>query len=198
MKCEKCEKREATVHLTEIKEGAKKEMHPCEQCASEKGLPGKTHFSISDLLAGITTASQKKQTQKEQKEVRCSSCDLTLSQFQSSGRFGCADCYESFKDDILPLVQKIHDSRQHVGKMPKRVTRKVSMLTEVRRLQLDLRKVVKSEEYEKAVAIRDQIKTLEETLAAGRARASEDSKKKSTKPARKKNAGKDRPQPGKA
>jgi len=43
------------------------------------------------------------------------------------------------------------------------------MLTEARRLQLDLRKAVKAEDYEKAAAIRDQIKTLERALEQGRA-----------------------------
>lgn len=163
MKCENCGKRDATVHLTEIKKGAKQEIHLCEPCASEKGLPGKAHFSISDLLAGITSASQSKKGGRE-KDVQCPTCELTLSQFQSSGRFGCPDCYTTFKDDILPLVEKIHDASQHVGKVPNRVSAEVTLQKDLRNLQVELKRTVKREDYEKAAQIRDQIRILEEKL----------------------------------
>lgn len=165
MKCENCGKRDATVHLTEIKKGVKQEMHLCEPCASEKGLPGKAHFSISDLLAGITTASQGKKAGKE-KETQCPTCELTLSQFHSSGRFGCPDCYTTFRDDLLPLIEKIHDSSQHVGKVPARVSQEVSLQKELRHLQLELKRTIKREDYEKAAQIRDQIRTVEERIKA--------------------------------
>ncbi len=163
MKCENCEKRDATVHLTEIKKGVKQEMHLCEPCASEKGLPGKAPFSISDLLAGITSAAQGK-VGKQGKEVECPTCGLTLSQFQSSGRFGCPDCYTAFRDDILPLVEKIHDSAQHVGKVPHRVSAEVGLQKEIRHLQMELKKTIKREDYEKAAQLRDQIRQAEERM----------------------------------
>ena len=169
MKCDisNCEN-EATVHLTEIRDGKKHEMHLCERCAAEKGLPGKSHFSISELLAGIAgqaqTASQK---QKRGKENACPVCTTTLSQFQSSGRFGCPECYTTFKEEVLGLVEKIHDSSQHVGKVPKRVSSEISLQKDIRQLQLDLRRAIRREDYEKAAGIRDQIKLIEDRLKAG-------------------------------
>lgn len=166
MKCENCSKRDATVHLTEIKKGVKQEMHLCEPCASEKGLPGKAPFSISDLLAGIASAAQG-QKGKADREVACPNCELTISQFQSSGRFGCPECYSAFRDDILPLVEKIHDSAQHVGKVPRRVSAEVGTQKEIRHLQVELKKTIKHEDYEKAAQIRDQIRQAEERMKAG-------------------------------
>ncbi len=166
MKCEveTCEN-EATVHLTEIREGKKHEMHLCERCASEKGLPGKSHFSISDLLHGIASQAQaQSQKSKRTRETACPNCGATLSQFQSSGRFGCPECYVTFKDDVQGLVEKIHDSSQHVGKVPRRVSSEISLQKDIRQLQLDLKKAVKREDYEKAAAIRDQIHQLEEQI----------------------------------
>ena len=163
MKCQVCNSREATVHLTELKGGKKHEMHLCEKCAAEKGLPGKQHFSISDLLAGIASAQQ---TQKPEttREAQCPACGITLSKFQSSGRFGCPECYGAFKDDILPLIEKIHDASQHTGKVPVRISREVGLQKDIRSLQLELKRSIKREEYEKAVQIRDQIRILEEQL----------------------------------
>jgi len=168
MKCEveTCDN-EATVHLTEIRDGKKHEMHLCERCASEKGLPGKQHFSISDLLAGIAGQAQAQAAQKGGKrarEIACPVCGATLSQFQSSGRFGCPDCYVTFKDDVQGLVEKIHDSSQHVGKVPRRISSDISLQKDIRQLQVDLRKAVRREDYEKAAAIRDQIHQMEVKL----------------------------------
>ena len=166
MKCEveNCEN-EATVHLTEIRDGKKHEMHLCERCAAEKGLPGKAHFSISDLLAGIASQAQAQaQKSKRGKEVACPVCTTTLSQFQSSGRFGCPDCYTTFRDDVQVLLEKIHDSSQHVGKVPRRISAEVSLQKDVRQLQLELKRAVRREDYEKAAALRDQIKQIEEKL----------------------------------
>lgn len=168
MKCEvqNCDN-EATVHLTEIRDGKKHEMHLCERCAEEKGVPGKSHFSISDLLAGIASQDQARaqaQKQKRGKETACPVCTTTLTQFQSSGRFGCSECYTIFKEDVQGLVEKIHDSSQHIGKVPKRVSSEVSLQKDIRQLQLDLKRAIRREDYENAAAVRDQIRKMEEKL----------------------------------
>jgi len=174
MKCDvqSCEN-EATVHLTEIREGKKHEMHLCERCAAEKGLPGKSHFSISELLAGMATQA-KAESQKQRRggrETACPTCTTTLTQFQSSGRFGCPDCYTTFKEEVQGLVEKIHDSSQHVGKVPRRVSAEISLQKDIRQLQVDLKRAVRREDYEKAAAIRDQIRQAEEALKAKEALA---------------------------
>ena len=156
MKCQSCNKRDAIVHLTEIKNGAKQEMHLCEHCAQEKGLPGKGHFTISELLAGITSSAQTAKVKKG-REVHCPACGISLSQFQASGRFGCAECYATFRDDILPLVEKIHDHTQHTGKVPRHATREVSLQQEIRVQQNELQRAIKREDYEVAARVRDKI-----------------------------------------
>jgi protein arginine kinase activator len=167
MKCDvpNCEN-EATVHLTEIRDGKKHEMHLCERCAQEKGLTGKPHFSLSDLLAGIASQAQASRT-KRGKEPACAACGTTLSQFQASGRFGCAECYTTFKEDVQSLVEKIHDSSQHVGKVPKRVSSEVVLQKDIRQLQVDLKRAIRREDYETAAAIRDQVRQIEEKLKSG-------------------------------
>jgi protein arginine kinase activator len=171
MKCEvaSCEN-EATVHLTEIRDGKKHEMHLCERCAAEKGLPGKSTFSIADLLAGIASQAQTSSSSgtqkatKRGKEAACPVCSTTLSQFQSSGRFGCPECYTTFREDVQGLVEKIHDSSQHIGKVPKRVSSEISLQKDVRQLQVELKRAIRREDYEKAASIRDEIRKMEEKI----------------------------------
>ncbi len=56
MKCQSCGKREAVVHLTEIRNGKKTEMHLCARCSEEKGITHKQHFDISGLLQTLSSA----------------------------------------------------------------------------------------------------------------------------------------------
>ncbi|MEI6234408.1 MAG: UvrB/UvrC motif-containing protein [Planctomycetota bacterium] len=177
MKCEadNCEN-EATVHLTEIREGEKHEMHLCEACAATKGLPGKSHYTIQQLLTGIANQTQALSQNKTRrgKDPECGVCGTTLSQFQSSGRFGCPECYVAFKDDVQSLVEKIHDSTQHCGKVPTRTSSDVAMQKDLRQLQVDLKKAIRHEEYEQAAALRDRIRKIEDLMAAGGVPSGED------------------------
>jgi protein arginine kinase activator len=174
MKCERCKKREATVHLTEIRNSEKREVHLCEHCATDQGLPGKQHFTIQELLAGMTQAQQRRT--RTENEPACARCGLRLSQFQSSGRFGCADCYNSFKDEVLPLVEKIHDNSQHVGRAPKHVSEEVGLQKEIRQLQTEQKKAIRRQDYEAAARLRDRIHELQKRLNAPQ--SSEDLKAK--------------------
>ncbi|MCZ7648113.1 MAG: UvrB/UvrC motif-containing protein [Planctomycetota bacterium] len=159
--------RQATVHLTELTGGTKKEIHLCEQHAGEMGVSSKGYFSAAELLAGIAKSAQGEQRELDA-GAKCPTCGMTLGRFQASGRFGCPDCYTTFHDDIVPLVERIHDASQHVGKVPKRASKEVTLRTEVRRLLLELEETVKKEDYEKAARLRDEIKKLEDQLEAAK------------------------------
>ena len=162
MKCENCEKRDAIVHLTEIRDGVKHEIHLCEQCAAAKGVPdGKMSFPIADLLAGITVSAVSVKSSKKARETACQACGITLAEFQASGRFGCAEDYTAFQDEVMPLIEKIHDASQHVGKTPAKSGGQTPEDGEIRRLQAELKKAVQREDYEKAAELRDAIRRLE-------------------------------------
>ena len=47
-KCDKCDK-QATIHLTDIADGKKSEVHLCEECAAAEGLTVKTSVPLSQL-----------------------------------------------------------------------------------------------------------------------------------------------------
>ncbi len=159
MLCQMCKKQAATIHLTEIVNNQKKEVHLCEECAEKQGVV-KTQMSISDFLSGLATGGKTK-TREDLPDVECTSCGMTLSEFQSGGRFGCVDCYSGFRERIMPLIEKIHDASQHVGKMPQRTDRDVAREKSLRQLQAELKRAVEREEYEEAARIRDRIRELD-------------------------------------
>jgi protein arginine kinase activator len=159
--CENCKKRQATIHLTEIINSNKKEVHLCEQCAEKQGVV-KQQMSIADFLAGLAAGGAHPAAKHKLPDIRCPSCGLSLADFQSGGRFGCADDYTVFRERIMPLIEKIHDSTQHVGKTPARAGGDVAHEKELRQLQSELKRAVDREEYEEAARLRDKIRRLEE------------------------------------
>ena len=158
MNCEKCHKNHATIHLTAIEGGVKKEAHLCDECARQMGVHMKFNFSISDLLGGLMEPPTKA---AKVNQVRCPECGITYSEFKTKARLGCANDYEVFRSELLRLLEKIHGSTQHAGKTPHTVDAQVRKENELIRLKKDLESVVKSEDFEKAAEIRDRIKTIE-------------------------------------
>ena len=164
MKCQSCDKRDATIHLTEIKNKQKEEMHLCEQCAQEKGITPKQHFPISELLQTLSAAEN---AQKKHKipSIKCPNCGITLAQFRSSGRFGCSHDYVAFREHIGQMIEGVHDSTQHVGKIPPRAGEHVLKVRERKELHEKLKAAVEREDYEDAAKVRDKLKELEKDEA---------------------------------
>ena len=160
MICEKCKNSHATVHLTELVNKEKREAHLCQECANSSGVNIKFTFSVSDILGNLMEPKVPKGS-KETSKLKCSHCGFGYSQFKSKARLGCSQDYELFQEGLVPLLEKIHGSTQHVGKVPQSADTEIRKENELVRLKRDLTTMVKSEKFEKAAEIRDRIKTLE-------------------------------------
>jgi protein arginine kinase activator len=169
MICEICKKNVATVHLTEIVEQHKHELHLCDECASKKGLSVKTHFTLQDLLTGLIEQRAEK-IPEEILKLACPSCGLTFKEFREGGRLGCGEDYQVFKQPLIQLLERIHGSCQHAGKVPAKVDSSVSKEREVLDLKHQLDNAVAREDYELAAKIRDKIHEIDGE--AGQARQS--------------------------
>ena len=122
MKCDNngCEK-PAVVHYTEIVNGNKKEYHLCADCAQEKGLLPTVNFEVPSVAAFSSQLAAMTRSEKDD-GTKCPSCKITYSDFQSSGRLGCAKDYEAFWVSIKPLIQKLQMvAFEHKGKVPTKI-----------------------------------------------------------------------------
>ncbi len=167
MICGKCNKNHATVHVTEVINGVKKEAHLCEECARGAGVGIKFSFSISDILGNLVDAKPPGKPTEKAAQLKCPECGMTYSEFKSKARLGCANDYEVFRAGLIPLLEKIHQATQHVGKTPHTADGQIKKENELVRLKRELDSLVKSENFEKAAEIRDRIRTLEIDLSAG-------------------------------
>jgi len=162
MLCQICKSEEATVHIKEIINGKYTELHLCHRCAEERGLtesllsPGSV---FANLMSGL--ADFVKSPLLLQEEKKCPECGLPYTSIINKGKMGCASCYETFRDYIFPLLERIHGKATHRGKVPQRITTESRVKTKLYQLQRELEEAVKKEEYEKAAELRDKIRKMQ-------------------------------------
>lgn len=169
MRCERCNDKEAAVHITTIKNGEKKALHLCGDCAAEEGYFAwsfEPQFPIHGLLGGVMQKMTGDGPVSVAGTRACSACGRTYREFARTGFLGCTDCYQAFSDAIDPLIQRMQAGTVHRGKQPDRdrpsvATKRISTAEQVGDLRAELQEAVSKEEYEKAAQLRDRIRELE-------------------------------------
>jgi len=168
MKCDFCDN-EATVHEVTVRNGVKVERHLCEAHATQQGITVQPAHEIGELIKQIATPRQ-----TQGRSTLCPSCRTTFSEFKQNGLLGCEQCYRAFEVQLGLLIERAHEGGvAHIGKTPRRnatgesgACRAASDLAEraarLARVRADLEAAVKSEEYERAARLRDELRRLDE------------------------------------
>lgn len=157
MECEKCQNAEATVHLTQVINGEVRKVHLCEGCAADSGVTSCIPTSISEILLG---AGAKASQPLARTQGTCSHCGMERKEFKQHGRLGCDGCYDSFTEDLAPLLQAMHHSDRHTGKVPFHLERHLEVEREIMELQRLLKEAILDERFEEAAKLRDRIQLL--------------------------------------
>lgn len=165
MLCQICNKNQATVHYTKIINGNIEELHLCDECAvNNKEFDFDSTFSFHKLLSGLMDNIQEGTSHKEKKTINCPFCGMDYVKFRQTGKFGCAQCYVTFKSNINPLLKSIHGHDRHIGKVPIRANTQVAKQKKIQKLREQLNELVAKEEFEKAAKVRDRIKEIEKEI----------------------------------
>jgi len=162
MACDNCGSTDAVVHLTQIVNNQMSTHHLCERCAAEKGLestPDASTFQLLDMIEQISEAGAESTIPSG---TECSFCGLTFADFRKTGRLGCPHCYETFSEHLPRLLRRIHGGVKHVGKVYLPPDPTASELEKrLDGLRRKLERAVRSEDFERAAQLRDQIRSLE-------------------------------------
>lgn len=159
MMCEKCGKNPATTHVKSVINGVVHETNLCAYCAAKEGYGNFGHLSLANMLA--TVFGDGIQSGLLDTSDRCPCCGITFSDIVESGRLGCSECYEHFKEQLMPSLQRLHGKTVHVGKTPEQIEVKESKEQKIGKLRAELQKLIENEEFEKAAKIRDEIRLQE-------------------------------------
>ena len=153
MMCELCNEKGATVHFKQILNGQEREMGICEACARKHGFDVQSPLAMTDFLFGIGVQEAPEATL----EKSCPVCHMRHSDFQKSSRMGCPQCYDTFAEQLLPMLASMQRGPQHQGKVPA----SARMQRDITNLRIAIDKAVEDQDFEQAAVLRDQIHALE-------------------------------------
>lgn len=164
MLCQNCGKYEATTHVKRIINGEAAEAHLCLGCAKMLGYEdvfggfGNIFGSFFGSFLGDTGVGS-----LSARTLKCEKCGSTFNDIVESGKIGCAECYKTFYEKLLPSLQRIHGKTRHEGKIPNKIAVKEDNLKEqIEKLEEELKMAVEAQNYETAALLRDRIKELKE------------------------------------
>ncbi len=172
MTCQDCKKFEAHVHFTQIVNNEKLSLSLCKECAAARGFHSpldNVPFPLAEILSNLTATLPEKSWGKDLEKLKCEGCGLTFGDFTSKGRFGCGQCYRTFRTRLEGIMRKIHGASLHRGSIPKYEGEKMENLPmavrEEERLETELKKAIESEDFERAAEIRDKLRLMKEEIA---------------------------------
>ena len=154
MKCDLCKQNEATVSVNHMAGESVSKLNLCEQCASQKGLNLQMAVPLlTDLILGM---GNQKERRGEGGEKVCSRCQMKLSEFRKTSLLGCPACYEAFRCEVAEYLGSMQKGEAHIGKTPA----SHQMSAEIQSLQRSLQEAVRSQDFEEAARLRDQMQAL--------------------------------------
>lgn len=155
MLCQHCKKNTATVDYVEIINGERYENHLCASCYAELlgEAASKTDSDIWTELFGEPLIKEKK----------CAVCGTKYSDYQRTGLLGCPNCYDIFREELLPSIQRIQGKVTHVGKSAKN-NDELGLHRRLKALQEQLEIALKERRYNEAGRLNKQIREINEVL----------------------------------
>lgn len=151
MVCQNCNKNDANMHMKRIINGRAAEVHLCSDCARSLGYgEAFSGFGIGfgELLGEVLSRGDSLSSQA------CHLCGKTFEDIAADGKMGCAECYNTFRDKLVPYLNRIHGKATHVGKKPTENTDPAERLAQLKNM---LQSAVDEQNFELAVKLRDEI-----------------------------------------
>lgn len=160
MKCDKCGK-ESVYRSTLIVNGVSQTTNLCRDCAIKEGVFASEPTSLfDDIFSSFADFLPFEKVEN----IVCPVCKTSLREFKTTGKLGCPNCYEIFREEIANVVKKIAPFDRHKqGEIrEKKVTKKKQTKEDkIIALRQEMSMAVKEERYEDAAKIKKQIQKLE-------------------------------------
>lgn len=165
MLCQCCGKNPAVIYIKTISNGEITKYSLCAECAQELGY-GNLFTGLGYNFEGILKEFFTEGTNSAD-FVRCKCCGASFSDIVRSGKAGCAECYSTFYDRLLPLLQQIHGNAAHVGKTPGGSLPQLRSNDQLSVTHRKLRVTIDNENFEQTTVLRENIKRLKEGGSGG-------------------------------
>ena len=160
MSCDKCGA-PSVYRSTLIVNGVSKTSNLCRDCAIKEGVFSTQKQSLFDEMFN-SFADMLSFEQVE--NLVCPVCKTSLRDFKATGKLGCPNCYEIFKEEISNIIKRIapfETHKQETIKTMKTKMQKPSKEEQIKMLREEMKQAVSEERYEDAAKIKKQITKLE-------------------------------------
>jgi len=174
MLCERCKKNQATFHKSLNINGKVYETHLCHACANEVDF--EMHncvFSFDDFdrqferlensmiedffnLDNFFTPTRL----LEKNNKKCDNCGSTFSDFLRRGKLGCANCYDTFEEEIRDMLENMDNPTDFNLDIGSEI--KPQKPSEIEQLEQEFNKAIQEERYEDAGEIKKKINKMKE------------------------------------
>lgn len=168
MQCDYCESK-ASVFFTQIIDGQTKKSSLCEKCATEQGVTDPEGFLIGHIQPvehkGKPVPAAKTEGKPASAPVShpiCPGCGFAFDDLKKTGRLGCSECYQFFRQEIKHSLGGMHKGISHHGRVPEGMLEAFEKRQKLEKLQLEMDEAIADENYEKAASLRDQIRQLKQ------------------------------------
>lgn len=172
MICDQCGERSASVIVKQQQQGKIVELNLCHVCATKNHGINMTFeqdpLAIHQLLSNWFPNSQTSINPIRKEVATCPSCGYTFSKFLRMGKFGCADCYDTFSPHLDEIFKRFHNGNtEHTGKIPTSYGTTLKIKKEIEKLRKQMRVSIQEENFEEAARLRDEVKVLSSKLEGG-------------------------------
>ena len=190
MKCQKCGKNNANVSYTRIVNGEKTELHLCSDCAKEMNINVNLSFGFDEMFSNFFEDFARVKSLAMPSFTGLRNLNMAFDDlmndslfddipfFKDDLFFGSNRTLGASKDnldDVLAGIQKKHQKEKNTEKRKEEIDSKKAGVKkeenvdkaedkkqkEINQLKAKIQEYIKSEEYEKAAVLRNQIKKLE-------------------------------------
>lgn len=174
MPCDECGVNEAAYTISVMMDGHQTQRHLCADCMAKmnmeiatgnvKNLLGAIMAAISAGVSAAQDAAAAGETNADDglHDVVCEKCGTPLDAFVKEGRLGCAGCYETFRERLIPMLEQVHGRAVHTGRRPLDTEEARSYRSAHEELERQMELAAQREDFETAAMLRDQLRALEE------------------------------------
>ena len=151
----------AVVHWTQVVNNESSTQYLCKACAAAKGISTDPPAEL-DVTKFLSQLGAKGSPAPSEPSRSCTFCGLTFEDFRDTGRLGCSHCFTTYDSSMRRLLERIHGSSRHVGKVylpPDPEAAEIDRRLDG--LRRSLRRAIEVEDFERAALLRDEIREHE-------------------------------------
>jgi len=168
MLCDDCRQRVSTIIHTGKKGEEKEILHLCQLCVEKRGIPTpvlrnpvQLETGFKELMKQLADEGILDRGDPADSEM-CTACGWSLGNLRETGLLGCPHCYTSFENQLMVLLQKLHGSDSHLGKVYLQEEEWSQKEEDETALRSAMEEAISMEEFEQAAQIRDRLRQIQD------------------------------------